>query len=116
MHGGLRYLRQGQIGVTRESVVERERLKGLEESASGFEYVKFEYLPGPRRTDQILHFLDEEHPERVFVWAHYLEPHEPYDVHPGGPGPTASDRERYDGEVRAVDDEIRRLEQSRVVY
>ncbi|MFO0559102.1 MAG: glycerol-3-phosphate dehydrogenase/oxidase [Polyangiales bacterium] len=33
VHGGLRYLRQGQIGVTRESVVERERLmkeaKGL---------------------------------------------------------------------------------------
>jgi glycerol-3-phosphate dehydrogenase len=26
VHGGLRYLRQGQIGVTRESVVERERL------------------------------------------------------------------------------------------
>lgn len=89
--------------------VERERLKGLEESAYGFEYVKFEYLPGPRRTEQILRFLDEEHPERVFVWAHYLEPHEPYDVHAGGPGPTASDRERYDGEVRAVDDEIRRL-------
>lgn len=89
--------------------VERERLKGLEESAYCFEYVKFEYLTGPRRTDQILRFLDEEHPERVFVWAHYLEPHEPYDVHPGGPGPTASDRERYDGEVRAVDDEIRRL-------
>lgn len=33
VHGGLRYLRQGQIGVTRESVLERERLlkeaKGL---------------------------------------------------------------------------------------
>ncbi|MDP3277686.1 MAG: glycerol-3-phosphate dehydrogenase/oxidase [Deltaproteobacteria bacterium] len=33
VHGGLRYLRQGQVGVTRESVVERERLmkeaKGL---------------------------------------------------------------------------------------
>ncbi|MFO0574466.1 MAG: sulfatase-like hydrolase/transferase [Polyangia bacterium] len=89
--------------------VERERLKALEESAYGFEYVKFEYLSGPRRTDQILHFLDEEKPEHVFVWAHYLEPHEPYDVHPGGPGPAASDRERYDGEVRAVDDELRRL-------
>jgi arylsulfatase A-like enzyme len=89
--------------------VERERLKALEESAYGFEYMKFEYLGGPRRTDQILHFLDEEKPVHVFVWAHYLEPHEPYDVHPGGPGPQASDRDRYDGEVRAVDDEIRRL-------
>src|ERR1700720_3064415 len=26
VHGGLRYLRQGQIRVTRESVIERERL------------------------------------------------------------------------------------------
>ncbi len=89
--------------------IEHERLKRLEESAYGFEYVKYEYLSGPGRTDQVVYFLSTERPERTFVWVHYLEPHEPYDVHPGGPGPRATDRERYDGEVRFVDQEIGRL-------
>src|SRR6202042_1119208 len=51
VHGGLRYLRQGQIGVTRESVVERERLmkeaRGLV-SPLGFLLTTFEgdKMPG----------------------------------------------------------------------
>jgi glycerol-3-phosphate dehydrogenase len=51
VHGGLRYLRQGQIGVTRESVVERERLvkeaRGLVEPL-GFWLTTFEgdKMPG----------------------------------------------------------------------
>ena len=89
--------------------VERERLKALEDAAYGFEYVKFEYLTGARRTDQVLRFLGEENPQRTFVWVHYLEPHEPYDAHPGGPAASDPDRERYDGEVRYVDREIERL-------
>src|SRR5262249_21256420 len=45
----------------------------------------------------------------AFVWVHYFEPHEPYDLHPG---PFAGAREavdRYDGEIRFVDDQIARL-------
>ncbi len=89
--------------------VEHERLRRLEESAYGFEYVKFEYLAAPQRTAQLMRFLEEEQPPRVFAWVHYLEPHEPYDSHPGGPDPSRPDRERYDGEVRFIDDELRRL-------
>ena len=89
--------------------VEHDRLRRLEESAYGFEYVKFEYLDAPRRTDQLIHFLEDEKPQRVFAWVHYLEPHEPYDPHPGGPDASRPDRERYDGEVRFIDDELRRL-------
>ncbi|HRI55212.1 MAG TPA: sulfatase, partial [Pseudomonadota bacterium] len=89
--------------------VEHERLRRLEESAYGFEYVKFEYLAAPQRTAQLMRFLQDEQPPRVFAWVHYLEPHEPYDSHPGGPDPSRPDRERYDGEVRFIDDELRRL-------
>lgn len=97
--------------------IEHERLKRLEESSYGFEYVKYEYLDAKRRTDQVIDFLLSERPARAFVWVHYLDPHEPYDVHPGGPGAKpgakidgkASDRDRYDGEVRFVDEQIARL-------
>ena len=89
--------------------VEHDRLRRLEESAYGFEYVKFEYLDAPRRTEQLIRFLEDEKPLRVFAWVHYLEPHEPYDPHPGGPDANRPDRERYDGEVRFMDDELRRL-------
>lgn len=89
--------------------VEHERLQALEDSAYGFEYVKVEYLVGERRTQQVIDFLETERPERVFAWIHYLEPHEPYDVHPGGPDKSRPDRERYDGEIHYVDQQIARL-------
>lgn len=97
--------------------IEHDRLKSLEDSAYGFEYVKYEYLDGSRRTDQVLAFLESERPERAFVWVHYLEPHEPYERHadlPLGPSDTplpenASDSARYDGEIAFVDREIARL-------
>ena len=89
--------------------VEHERLQALEESSYGFEYVKVEYLAGERRTQQVIDFLETEKPEHVFAWIHYLEPHEPYDEHPGGPDKHRPDRERYDGEIHFVDQQIARL-------
>jgi len=89
--------------------VEHERLQALEDSAYGFEYVKCEYLPGEKRTQQLIDFLEQEHPEQVFAWIHYLEPHEPYEVHPGGPAASRPDRERYDGEIHFIDQQIARL-------
>jgi arylsulfatase A-like enzyme/HEAT repeat protein len=94
--------------------IEHDKLKSLEDSAYGFEYVKYEYLNGARRTDQVLAFLETEKPERAFVWVHYLEPHEPYEPHPDLPPGQAthgsdSDSRRYDGEIAYVDREIRRL-------
>jgi arylsulfatase A-like enzyme/HEAT repeat protein len=97
--------------------IDRERLRALETSAYGFEYVKYEFLPAPARTDQVIEFLQHEQPAHAFVWVHYFEPHEPYDLHPGhlpdgppkGAATAQSDEERYDGEVRFVDQEIARL-------
>jgi arylsulfatase A-like enzyme len=91
--------------------VEHERLRGLESSAYGFEYVKYEYLGAPARTDQVIRFLEEERPARAFVWVHYLEPHEPYELHPGHPpvGAAPSAEERYEGEIHFVDAEVARL-------
>ncbi|HEY7956272.1 MAG TPA: sulfatase-like hydrolase/transferase, partial [Polyangia bacterium] len=93
--------------------IDGDRLRPFEQSSYGFEYVKYEYLPAPERTDQVIDFLKRENPPRAFVWVHYFEPHEPYELHPGftqskaGGAPTLLDR--YDGEVRFVDAEVARL-------
>ena len=99
--------------------IDHDRLLPLEKSAYGFEYVKYEYLDATRRTDQVISFYETEQPARSFVWIHYLEPHEPYDVHegategtPGGPPPTpglSDAQRRYEGEIRYVDRELERL-------
>lgn len=89
--------------------IDREKLAPFERSRYDFEYVKFEYLAAPARTDQVIRFFEEERPARAFVWVHYLEPHEPYEPHPGLTAPESPTAERYDGEIRFVDREIGRL-------
>jgi len=89
--------------------IDRDRLRPMEESRYGFEYVKYEHLDAARRTDQVIHFLDEEHPARAFVWVHYFEPHEPYEHHPGHFDGARTSLEEYDGEVHYVDAEVARL-------
>jgi arylsulfatase A-like enzyme len=89
--------------------IDRERLRAMEEAAYGFEYVKYEYLDAARRTDQVIHFLESEHPERAFVWVHYFEPHEPYEPHPGHFDWAQESIDRYDGEIHYVDGEVGRL-------
>ncbi len=90
--------------------IDRERLAPFEQSHYGFQYVKYEYLDATRRTDQVIAYFEEERPARAFVWVHYFEPHEPYDVHPGitadGPQDAIT---RYEGEARLVDVELARL-------
>ncbi len=89
--------------------IDRERLKSMEDAHYGFEYVKYEHMDAPGRTDQVIHFYDTVKPERAFVWIHYFEPHEPYDLHPGPFAQAHEAVDRYDGEVRFVDDELARL-------
>jgi arylsulfatase A-like enzyme/HEAT repeat protein len=88
--------------------IDHERLKGLEQSSYGFEYVKYEYLPADQRTTQVIDFFAAERPERAFVWVHYLEPHEPYEPH-GALTRSQDTIGRYDGEVRFVDAQVARL-------
>ncbi|HEX4458541.1 MAG TPA: sulfatase-like hydrolase/transferase, partial [Polyangia bacterium] len=89
--------------------IDRERLKPMEDAHYGFEYVKYEHMNAPGRTDQVIHFYETVKPERAFVWVHYFEPHEPYDLHPGPFAQAHEAVDRYDGEVRFVDDELARL-------
>ncbi|HEX9104337.1 MAG TPA: sulfatase-like hydrolase/transferase, partial [Polyangia bacterium] len=89
--------------------IDRDRLRPMEDSRYGFEYVKYEHLDAARRTDQVIRFLDEEHPARAFVWVHYFEPHEPYEPHPGHFDGARTSAEEYDGEVHYVDAEVARL-------
>ncbi|HEX2570156.1 MAG TPA: sulfatase-like hydrolase/transferase [Polyangia bacterium] len=92
--------------------IDHDKFVEVEKQAYRFEYVKYEYMGAAGRTDQVIRFLEGERPERVFLWVHYFEPHEPYDLHPGvtinGRVPVTA-LERYDGEVRYVDGEIGRL-------
>src|SRR5262249_29996910 len=44
-----------------------------------------------------------------FAWVHYLEPHHPYEPHPGLSRAGESAIDLYDGEVRFVDREVARL-------
>jgi arylsulfatase A-like enzyme len=89
--------------------IDGERLRAMAESRYGFEYVKYEHLDAGRRTDQIIHFLEEEKPARAFVWVHYFEPHEPYELHPGPFAGATEAVDRYDGEVHFADSEVARL-------
>jgi arylsulfatase A-like enzyme len=92
--------------------IDERKFTTYQASSFGFEYVKFEFLDAERRVDQIINFLRSEQPERVFVWAHFFEPHEPYDAHPGvhvaGTAPSAAE-DRYDGEIAYVDRALERL-------
>ena len=88
--------------------IDEKKFTTYQESHFGFEYVKFEYLDADKRVDQIVNFLETEKPARTFVWVHFFEPHEPYDVHPGiSFGGAAIDR--YDGEIAYVDRAVGRL-------
>ncbi len=89
--------------------IDHERFLDYEQSAYGFEYVKYEFLDATLRAAQLGAFLDADGRGRqVFAWIHYFEPHEPYLRQPGFDfGPSASDR--YDGEVAATDRAVGRL-------
>ena len=70
--------------------IEHDKLKSLEDSAYGFEYVKYEYPMAPPGTDQVLAFPGEARAR--FVWVHYLEPHEPPRTSPGSASRPGHDR------------------------
>jgi arylsulfatase A-like enzyme/HEAT repeat protein len=88
--------------------VDAEKLKAYADSNFDFEYVKFEYIDAQRRVDQILHYYDEVKPRKSFVWVHFFEPHEPYEMHREFPF-GAGDIDRYDSEIAYTDSAIGRL-------
>jgi arylsulfatase A-like enzyme/HEAT repeat protein len=88
--------------------VDAQKLKAYADSNFAFEYVKFEYLEAPKRTDQVIRYYDVEKPKKSFVWVHFFEPHEPYVAHPEFPF-GAADVDRYDSEIATADAAIGRL-------
>ncbi|HXI59465.1 MAG TPA: sulfatase-like hydrolase/transferase, partial [Polyangia bacterium] len=88
--------------------IDAEKLKTYAETNFGFEYVKFEYLDAERRVDQILTYYQTVKPSKAFVWVHFFEPHEPYQIHDGF-DLGARDIDRYDSEIAYVDAALGRL-------
>jgi arylsulfatase A-like enzyme/Flp pilus assembly protein TadD len=71
-------------------------------------------LPGiyPERraavvTDRALDWLKQNSQSRFFLWAHYYDPHAPYD--PPEPYKTAYAKDLYSGEIAYTDDQVGRL-------
>jgi arylsulfatase A-like enzyme len=82
--------------------IDAHKMKAFESNNFDFEYVKYEYLSAEGRIGQIEDFLRAEHPDKMFLWLHLFEPHEPYERHPGfdfGGG----DVDRYDSEIAYAD-------------
>jgi arylsulfatase A-like enzyme len=82
--------------------IDAHKMKAFESNNFDFEYVKYEYLGAERRIGQIEDFLRAEHPDKLFLWLHLFEPHEPYERHAGFDF-GASDRDRYDSEIAYAD-------------
>jgi arylsulfatase A-like enzyme len=89
----------------------RAPLERYAASRFGFEWTDTRTLDAPALTDAILARLAEDRHQwtdepRLFLWAHYFDPHEPYVAH--DPAATAP-RARYASEVALVDQQLVRL-------
>jgi arylsulfatase A-like enzyme len=67
-------------------------------------------ITGHEVTDIALSLLQEAPADRPsFVWAHYVDPHHKYVLHPGFPPSNNPGRSLYDGEVAFTDHQVGRL-------
>jgi hypothetical protein len=89
--------------------IDRERFQSFEDRALDFEYTKVQFSSAETRVAELERFLASEQPtQRLFVWVHLFEPHEPYEAHPDHAfGERSIDR--YDAEIAAADAAIGRL-------
>ncbi|MBM4376860.1 MAG: sulfatase-like hydrolase/transferase [Deltaproteobacteria bacterium] len=83
--------------------VDRERFTSFEERGLGFEYRKEQFAAASDRASELAAYLKTRATtDRLFVWVHLFEPHEPYVAHPEHDfGDRALDR--YDSEIAAAD-------------
>jgi len=82
--------------------IDAHKMKAFESTSFDFEYVKYEYLDAEARVGQIEAFLEAENPQKLFLWLHLFEPHEPYQTHPGFDF-GGRDVDRYDSEIAYSD-------------
>lgn len=86
--------------------IDPERFSWVESRGLDFEYRKVEYAPAARRLEQVEAYLAQAPADAPrLLWAHFFEPHEPYESHPGH---ELGDRDidRYDSEIAAADEAI----------
>lgn len=83
--------------------IDRERFTAFEEDRFGFEYNKMHPVDARPRLEQVREYLAARAPgDRLFVWVHFFEPHEPYVPQPAH---RFGDRDvdLYDGEIAETD-------------
>ncbi len=86
--------------------VDGDRFGDLRARGFDFAYRREGYADAPVRVREVSDWLATRRPtERVFVWVHLFEPHEPYQAHPEHPFGDGR-VERYDAEVAVADDAI----------
>jgi arylsulfatase A-like enzyme/HEAT repeat protein len=86
--------------------IDAERFTGFRERALDFEYRRIEFAPAAARAEAVRAYLEKQpKDQRVFLWVHLFEPHEPYEAHPEHPFGDR-DVDRYDAEIAAADDGI----------
>ncbi|MCP4680254.1 MAG: sulfatase-like hydrolase/transferase [Deltaproteobacteria bacterium] len=90
--------------------IDRARFEPYIRSSFGFSYRKVDYLvPARERADQLIAYLEEKRngDSPIFAWAHFFDPHEPYDSKCTRFGNSPVDR--YDCEVWNVDQALGRI-------
>lgn len=92
--------------------IDEEKFAGFEDRKLDFEYAKVEFADPALRASQVDTYLQTADPSRpLFMWVHFFEPHEPYEMHPDHPfadGPS-SDVDAYDSEIAAADEGVGRI-------
>ncbi|MGH7283695.1 MAG: sulfatase-like hydrolase/transferase [Polyangiaceae bacterium] len=92
--------------------IDEEKFSGFEDRKLDFEYAKVEFADPGLRASQVEAYLQTADPSQpLFLWVHFFEPHEPYEMHPEHPfaGGPSSDVDAYDSEIAAADEGIGRI-------
>ena len=86
--------------------IDAERFGSFRDRGLDFEYRRVEFAPAAARAGAVKAYLDRQSAgQRLFLWVHLFEPHEPYEAHPEHPFGDR-DVDRYDSEIAAADDGI----------
>lgn len=83
--------------------IDGDRFTRLRERSLDFEYRKVEFATAAQRVEQVRAYVARAKvDQRLFLWVHLFEPHEPYEAHPEHPFGDR-DVDRYDAEIAAAD-------------
>jgi arylsulfatase A-like enzyme len=84
--------------------IDAHRFASFKESGLGFEYKKEEFADPALRRQQVATYLASiPTDQRLFLWLHLFEPHEPYVRHEGHEFTGDDTFDAYDSEVKAAD-------------